>query len=436
MRALVVMLVTAAIGCGSSGNLSPPDAGHDASAVDASLDVVFTDVWIPGADASIDAPEELPDVGPPVPCEAGDYYITVNYDGGSMVLRNACWGTAGGPMLLPSTGCSEDCSASWVCGGADAGTLTLAVTGRLTRQLPNDGDAEDLLARIAQSTTAPKVKNVPLVGDSETGPTQLPPTWRWVRFLDVASIDSNLVDPAGFLDLPHVAPDNIEKGTGRLLDYRTIREDGVTSRKHRFFPGHIVYSKIRPNLSKVVVVDFEGLCSADMYPITARIHRRYLQLFMLSEVFLHQVVREDNRLAMPKVNQEQLGGTRVSVPPLVEQQRIVAKVDELMRLIDDLEAEQARKRVVQTRLRTAALDALTSAQGPQEFEQAWERVAGNFELLGGEPAAALRLSRPRTPRRPPSGLSPPAASQPATPAGSLVIDDSQAPRGVGTMVAA
>jgi type I restriction enzyme, S subunit len=249
--------------------------------------------------------------------------------------------------------------------------LTMAVSGRLTRQMQSDGDAEALLAKLGTNNTVAR----------DAGPFTLPRSWRWARFLDVASIDSHLVDPAGFPDLPHVAPDNIEKATGRLLEYRTIREDGVTSSKHRFFPGQIVYSKIRPNLSKVVLVDFEGLCSADMYPLTAKIDRAFLQRFMLSPVFLEQVVKEDNRLAMPKVNQEQLGTTRVAVPPLAEQKRIVAKVDELMRLLDDLEAKQTKRRETQTRLRTAALDALTSAEGPEEFEVAWNRAAENFGVL-------------------------------------------------------
>ncbi len=52
-----------------------------------------------------------------------------------------------------------------------------------------------------------------------------------------------------------------------------------------------------------------------------------------------------------------------------------------MRLIDDLEAKQAKKREVQTRFRASALDALTKAEGAEELGAAWKRVAGNFEVL-------------------------------------------------------
>jgi len=259
--------------------------------------------------------------------------------------------------------------------------LTLAVTGRLSQRLPTDGDVVAILAKL-RGENAPSTSKVRAgVQEDVTGPATLPEAWRWAEFPLVASIDSHLVDPAEFMDLPHVAPDNIEKGTGRLLEYRTIREDGMTSTKHRFFAGQIVYSKIRPNLSKAVLVDFEGLCSADMYPLTARIDRRFFHYFLLSPVFLVQVVKEDNRLAMPKVNQEQLRATVVPIPPLPEQKRIVARVDQLMALIDDLEAKQAKKRMVSTRFTEASLEALTTAEGPEEFDAAWTRVVENFPTV-------------------------------------------------------
>ena len=53
--------------------------------------------------------------------------------------------------------------------------------------------------------------------------------WKTTRFDSVAAIRSNLVDPAEYQSFPHIAPDNIEKKTGVLLEYHTIAEDGVTS---------------------------------------------------------------------------------------------------------------------------------------------------------------------------------------------------------------
>lgn len=209
----------------------------------------------------------------------------------------------------------------------------------------------------------------------------LPPSWAWASFTDVADIASNLVKPDDFPTHPHVAPDNIEKSTGRLLAYRTVAEDGVRSSKHRFFPGQILYSKIRPNLSKAVIVDFEGLCSADMYPLTPKIDRAYLHLYILSPVFLEQVVLSDNRLAMPKVNQQQLSSVVVALPPLAEQKRIVAKVDELLALCDELETRQQKKAQVSVQLNKAALHAVVEAPDTETFRKSWKRIEDNFELL-------------------------------------------------------
>lgn len=212
--------------------------------------------------------------------------------------------------------------------------LQLAVQGRLVTQDPKEEPAATFLARLDLQQKRPEDTSSP-----HTPPFPLPATWEWARFDRVATIASNLVQPQGHGDLLHVAPDNIEKETGRLLPCRTVAEDGVRSSNHRFYPGQILYSKIRPNLSKVVVVDFEGLCSADMYPINSHIDTDYLQRYMLSTTFRGMAVRNDTRVAMPKINQEELNRVLVAVPPLAEQRRIVAKVDALMSLCDELEAK-------------------------------------------------------------------------------------------------
>lgn len=146
------------------------------------------------------------------------------------------------------------------------------------------------------------------------------------RFDEVSIIKSNLVDPAEYQDYPHIAPDNIEKKTGVLLEYHTIAEDGVKSGKHRFYPGQILYSKIRPNLSKVVVVDFDGLCSADMYPIEAIGDTKCLWYFMLSENFLEQASSAGSRSVLPKINQKELSALTVTIPDSIEEQKEIANI--------------------------------------------------------------------------------------------------------------
>jgi len=243
--------------------------------------------------------------------------------------------------------------------------LQMAVQGWLGTHDSKDEPAEKLVEkirkekeRLVKEGKSKKEKPHEPVHSDEV-PFILPNRWMWCRFGDVATIETNIVPPDDFQNLPHVAPDNLEKGTGRLLHYRTVAEDDVQSPNHHFYPNQIVYSKIRPNLSKLTIVDFEGLCSADMYPIYSHIFNKYLKIFMLSLPFYHQAVSDENRLAMPKINQTQLNLIYVAIPPLAEQHRIVAKVDALMALCDELEARLKERAGVQGRLAVAAVKQVT-----------------------------------------------------------------------------
>ena len=222
--------------------------------------------------------------------------------------------------------------------------LQLAVMGKLVKQNSNDEPVDILLGNIVEHKEKlikeKRIKKTKALNAKEPHktPFAIPSSWRWRHFESIANIASNLVKPDKFPEYPHLAPDNIEKGNGRLLTCRTVQKDKVRSPNHNFYPGQIIYSKIRPNLSKVVIVDFEGLCSADMYPIDPFIDARFLHKYMLSEAFVKQVVKSDTRVAMPKINQTELNQVLVPIPPLNEQHRIAAKVDELMTLCDQLKA--------------------------------------------------------------------------------------------------
>lgn len=161
--------------------------------------------------------------------------------------------------------------------------------------------------------------------------------WRTVCFDEVADVRSNLVDPSEYQGYPHIAPDNIEKKTGRLLEYRTVAEDKVKSGKHLFHSGQILYSKIRPYLSKVIIVDFDGLCSADMYPIDAKENMllRFLWYYMLSDDFLLQASSAGSRSVLPKINQKELSGLLVRTTIEKEQIEVVRILDTLLQSIQN-----------------------------------------------------------------------------------------------------
>ena len=104
---------------------------------------------------------------------------------------------------------------------------------------------QDLLTKTEELVQA---RFVEMFGDLKTNPKG----WPVVSFPEFAEIDSRMTtDYEKYADYPHVGIDSIEKGTGALKGYRTVREDGVISGKYIFTPQHIIYSKIRPNLNKV-----------------------------------------------------------------------------------------------------------------------------------------------------------------------------------------
>lgn len=173
-----------------------------------------------------------------------------------------------------------------------------------------------------------KARFIELFGDLKSNPME----WPVVPFAEFAKIDGNMTtDYEKYADYPHIGIDSIEKGTGALKGYRTVREDGVISGKYIFTPQHIIYSKIRPNLNKVALPDFEGLCSADAYPILpnhSNCNRVFLAIALRSEYFLEYILQFSSRTNLPKVNRKEITGFRMPLPPLKLQEQFAAFVEQ------------------------------------------------------------------------------------------------------------
>lgn len=203
--------------------------------------------------------------------------------------------------------------------------LTQAVTGKLTEEWRKGKDLNSIELEIDIN-----IRNYHL---------PLPKKWRAYAFSDVADIKSNLVNPDDFLNLPLIAPDNIEALTGKLLSKPLTSEIRPISGKHFYAKGCIIYSKIRPYLSKVIIADFEGLCSADMYPVIPKFNLKYVYYYMLSELFLSYANSAGERSVLPKINQKGLSIIPVPFPPLVEQQEIVSRIESLFIKADAIEQQ-------------------------------------------------------------------------------------------------
>lgn len=233
--------------------------------------------------------------------------------------------------------------------------LQRAIEGKLVPQRKEEGTAKELLAeiraekaRLIKEKKIKKSKPLPEITDEEK-PFDIPESWEWVRFGNIADIASNLVDPHDYPDYQQIGPDLIEKETGRLLRNRTVKENHVRSGNHFFHKGQILYSKIRPALKKATIAPYDGLCSADMYPINPWIDKQYLLFMMLSDSFTAQTQSKANRVKMPKINQSGLVNIILPLPPLAEQHRIVAKIEELQPDIDAYDKAQTKLQAIEQR---------------------------------------------------------------------------------------
>jgi type I restriction enzyme, S subunit len=168
-------------------------------------------------------------------------------------------------------------------------------------------------------------------GNWTTAP--VPSGWRARPIADVVVFPSGQVDPRTepYRSMVLVAPDHIESRSGTLIAKVTAADQGAISGKYLFARGDTLYSKIRPYLRKAVLADFDGLTSADMYPLrpTAEVEPRFLLAVILGEHFSRFSEIVSMRSGFPKINREEFAEYSVALPPLPEQRRIAEILDTL-----------------------------------------------------------------------------------------------------------
>ena len=171
--------------------------------------------------------------------------------------------------------------------------------------------------------------------------------WPVMNFDSFATIDTRMTnDFDAIANWPHIGIDSIEAETGVVSGYRTVAEDGVRSGKYPFTEKHIIYSKIRPNLNKVALPNFKGVCSADAYPILPTegiCNREFLAFVMRSKLFLEYILPLSGRAQMPKVNKRAVQGFKMPLPPFTLQREFAAFVQQVDKL--EFEARQSIERL-------------------------------------------------------------------------------------------
>ena len=187
-------------------------------------------------------------------------------------------------------------------------------------------------------------KNEPVCIADEV-PFEIPDSWEWVRlgsicnFGECINVNPNdIPNNAWVLDL-----EDIEKDTGIILRQKMKHETKCTSTKHAFKRDQILYSKLRPYLNKVVIAPKDGYCTSEILPLrfVKYLYLPYVQRFLMSPDFVAYTVQCSYGVKMPRLGTTEGRNALIPLPPLAEQKRIVAKIEELLPHIEDYDqAEQ------------------------------------------------------------------------------------------------
>lgn len=145
--------------------------------------------------------------------------------------------------------------------------------------------------------------------------------WDVGRLGDVVEVKSGQVNPleGKYSDMLCIGGENIESDTGKLINLKKAKDIGAKSGKYLFDKYDILYSKIRPYLNKVAIMDFVGICSADIYPLKSddnQITREYLFVTLLSKEFLSYASKHSARTSIPKINRDALSEFQIMLPSL------------------------------------------------------------------------------------------------------------------------
>jgi type I restriction enzyme S subunit len=205
-----------------------------------------------------------------------------------------------------------------------AGILTRVMNLRQKRQWANQ-----LTGKIIQSVF------LKMFGDPERNSKR----WPTRPVHEMARISRKIVKPAQeHQQMIHVGAVNIEGGTGRLVNLKTIAEDGIHSANFLFSRKELLYCKIRPNLRKVALPDFSGLCSADIYPLmpAETIGREFLCNLLRSDAFTRYASSiSTSRANIPKINRDELEAYVAMCPPAPMQEtfsRLAQRIERMVRL--------------------------------------------------------------------------------------------------------
>ncbi|WP_419092399.1 restriction endonuclease subunit S [Waltera sp.] len=224
-----------------------------------------------------------------------------------------------------------------------ASILQYAIQGKLVEQRPEEGSGEELYQqiqtekqRLIQEKKIKKEKTLVEITEDEI-PFDIPESWKWVRLGDCTGYSQtkpkispkDITDDMWSLDL-----EDIQKESGAILTRTTASERKITGDKVLFYKGQVLYSKLRPYLKKILIAPDNGICTPELVPFnTYLVYANYIVYVLRSPHIDYVVNSVTYGVKMPRVGTETMVNLLIPLPPLSEQKRIVAKIEELLPLI-------------------------------------------------------------------------------------------------------
>ncbi len=259
--------------------------------------------------------------------------------------------------------------------------LNLAVRGRLVPQDPNDQPASELAVRMAMKKASLGMKRTTSPLGPDEAPFELPSGWTWTRVGEVCTKTGSGSTPRGgkevykssgvlFLRSQNVYDDGLRLDSVARIDAATHERMSGT----RVLPGDLLLNITGGSMGRCCRVP-EHLTEANISQHVAILRvaieglEHFLHYLVLSPYFQAFVFKEQTGAGRGGLPKNRMDDIVVALPPLAEQHRIVAKVDELMALCDGLEASLNASTTTRQRLLEALLaDAL--APGDLEAQAA------------------------------------------------------------------
>lgn len=272
--------------------------------------------------------------------------------------------------------------------------LDLAISGKLVPQFSTDESVHDLLQKIEieiekkERLNSKKFKKRNVVANSDSF-FAIPRTWEWCYLEDycldihygyTASSNENL---KGFrlLRITDIQNDKVNWDTVPGCEITCEQADQYLLRN-----GDILIARTGGTIGKSYLVENLTVKSVfASYLIRVKnlefSNSKYIKTYLGSQIYWKQLYANSMGTGQPNVNGNALKKLIFPLPPLEEQQRIVEKVDELMQLCDQLEQQQTLSSDAHATLVDTLLKALTESNDADEFQDNWQRIMANFDLL-------------------------------------------------------